>query len=321
MIYVLVPAFDEAATVGLILWKVRQVFTAFNREYQLLVVNDGSTDATDQVLAPYTRALPLTLYSHRQRRGYGTSLEELLRAAVERSDRPRRDVAVTLQADFSDSPDDIPELVKRIEGGADIAVADRRLRPDAPRAERLARRLLPALVRTSLSVAGATDYVSTLRAYRLAAVERLIREAGPSPIVTRDGWAADLELLVKLSRHARKIESVPVAGTGGARQRPSRAAPLDLAWEVFRAARALRGATIAPAAASAAAAARTEAAAPGRAVAPGRTAAPAGAARADDEQQRDRKRQHRHRRGRGGRGGKGHGQGPVRPRAPSPPPA
>ena len=61
MIYVLVPAFDEAATVGLILWKVRQVFTAFNREYQLLVVNDGSTDATDQVLAPYTRALPLTL--------------------------------------------------------------------------------------------------------------------------------------------------------------------------------------------------------------------------------------------------------------------
>ena len=67
MIYVLVPVFDEAATVGLILWKVRQVFTAFNREYQLLVVNDGSTDATDQVLAPYTRALPLTLVSHRQR--------------------------------------------------------------------------------------------------------------------------------------------------------------------------------------------------------------------------------------------------------------
>src|SRR3989338_6217799 len=104
MIYVLVPAFDEAATVGLILWKVRQVFTAFNREYQLLVVNDGSTDATDQVLAPYTRALPLTLVSHRQRRGWGTSLEELLRAAVERSDRPRRDMAVTMQADFSDSP-------------------------------------------------------------------------------------------------------------------------------------------------------------------------------------------------------------------------
>jgi glycosyltransferase involved in cell wall biosynthesis len=315
MIYVLVPAFDEAATVGLILWKVRQVFTAFNREYQLLVVNDGSTDATDQVLAPYTRALPLTLVSHRQRRGYGTSLEELLRAAVERSDRPRRDMAVTMQADFSDSPDDIPELVKRIEGGADIAVADRRIRCGAPRAERLARRLLPALVRTLARIPGVEDYVGTLRAYRLATVERLVREAGGQPILTRDGWAADLELLVKLSRHARKIESVPVAGTGGARQRPSRAAPLSLAWEVFRAARALRRAMIAPVAAPAAAAARTEAAAPGRA------AAPAGAARAANEQQGDRKRQHRRRRGRGGRGGKGRGQGPVRPQAPSPPAA
>ena len=313
MIYVLVPAFDEAATVGLLLWKVRQVFTAFNREYQLLVVNDGSTDATDEVLAPYARALPLTLITHRHRQGYAKSLEALLRAAVGRSDRPRRDMAVTVQADFSDSPDDIPELVKRIEGGADIAVADRRLRPDAPRPERLARRLLPAMVRTSLTVAGATDYVSTLRAYRLASVERLVREAGASPIVTRDGWAADLELLVKLSRHARKIESVPVTGTLAARQRPSRAAPLSLAWEVFRAARALRGAMIAPVAAPAAAAARTETAAPGRA------AAPAGAARAADEQQGDRKRQHRRRRGRGGRGGKGRGQGPARPRAPSPP--
>ena len=46
MIYVCIPSFDEAPTVGLLLWKIRQVFAAFPREYQLLVLDDGSTDTT-----------------------------------------------------------------------------------------------------------------------------------------------------------------------------------------------------------------------------------------------------------------------------------
>jgi len=44
MIYVCVPVHNEAKTAGLVLWKVRQVFTAFQREYQLLVCDDASTD-------------------------------------------------------------------------------------------------------------------------------------------------------------------------------------------------------------------------------------------------------------------------------------
>lgn len=236
MIYVLIPAHNEASTVGLLLWKVRQVFTAFAREYQLLVVNDGSTDATDDVLAPYTRALPLTLVTHRHREGYAKSLEELLRLAAGRTDRPRRDLVVTLQADFSDAPDDIPELVKRIEGGADIVVADGRRRDGLPRAEALARRLLTPLLRPALRLDGVTDYVSTLRAYRIATLARLIRERGSRPIVTHDGWAADLELLARASRHARRIESVSVAAAATPRQRPSRATPLRSALRTWRAA-------------------------------------------------------------------------------------
>src|SRR5438045_6020956 len=118
MIYVLIPAHNEAGTVGVLLWKVRQLFTSFNREYQLIVVNDGSTDATDEILAPYTRALPLTLLTHRQRQGYARSLEVLFREAVRRSDRPRRDIAITMQADFSESPDEILDIIKKLEGGA-----------------------------------------------------------------------------------------------------------------------------------------------------------------------------------------------------------
>src|SRR5437016_12312429 len=104
MIYVCVPVHNEARTAGLVLWKVRQVFTAFPREYQLLVLDDASTDETREVLASYAKVLPMTVVTHAARQGYARSLEELLRLAVQRTDRAKRGGASTVDADVAHSP-------------------------------------------------------------------------------------------------------------------------------------------------------------------------------------------------------------------------
>ncbi|MFZ5624458.1 MAG: glycosyltransferase family 2 protein, partial [Gemmatimonadota bacterium] len=114
------PSYDEAATVGLVLWKIRKVFADFPREYQLLVADDASTDATAELLQPYAKVLPLTVIRHDRRLGYGPSVELLLREALQRSDRPKRDCAVLMHADFSHGPEFLPELVKRFDSGADV---------------------------------------------------------------------------------------------------------------------------------------------------------------------------------------------------------
>ena len=238
MIYVLVPAYNEAATVGLLLWKVRSVFTAFEREYQLLVVDDCSTDGTAEVLAPYERALPLTVVTHRRRRGYARSLEELLRLAVARSDRPRRDAAVTIQADFSESPDDLPEIVKRFESGADLVLADSRDRPGRTAGERLARRLVPLLARPFAKLDRIEAGVGTLRAYRLATLSRMLGQGGP-PLRT-EGWAADLELLARAEAAARRVEVVRLSSPVRPRQRASRLQPFRALLGAARAAPGLR---------------------------------------------------------------------------------
>jgi hypothetical protein len=236
MIYVLVPARDEASTIGLLLWKIRQVFTAFHREYHLIVVNDGSRDATDDVLAPYARALPMTLLTHARPIGYAGSLEVLIREAARRTDRPRRDVAITMQGDFSESPEDLPELVRRIEGGADLVLAAR-----AARAHRggPARALL-ALARRALPAGAGGDVVGTLRAYRLSVLEKLIRESGSAPLLGQAGWAADVELLARAARHARKVDVAPLAGSVPEARRAARSRPLAESWRALRAALALR---------------------------------------------------------------------------------
>src|SRR5213592_4342214 len=147
MIYVCVPVHNEARTAGLVLWKVRQVFTAFPREYQLLVLDDASTDDTGEVLAAYAKVLPMTIVTHRDRRGYASSLEELLRLALQRTDRPKRDCAITLHADFTHSPESMEDMVKHLESGADLVVAEQDQTMGARWPERWARQWAPRLLR------------------------------------------------------------------------------------------------------------------------------------------------------------------------------
>src|SRR5678816_1035107 len=104
MIYVCIPSYNEASTVGLVLWKIRKVFEEFPREYQLLVADDGSTDQSADILEPYLKVLPLTVVRHAVRQGYARSVEELLNLALARSDRPKRDSAIVMHADFSHGP-------------------------------------------------------------------------------------------------------------------------------------------------------------------------------------------------------------------------
>ena len=79
MIYICIPAHNEEQTVGVVLWKIRQVMAEFPRDYQILVADDASTDKTSEVLNPYARVLPLTVVRSEQRRGYSASVEMLLR--------------------------------------------------------------------------------------------------------------------------------------------------------------------------------------------------------------------------------------------------
>ena len=232
MLYLCIPSHDEAPTVGLLLWKIRKTFDAFPREYQILVADDGSSDTTSEILEPYTKALPLTVIRHGERRGYARTLEELLRLAVDRTDRPKRDAAIVLHADFTHGPEYLPEIVKRLESGADMVIGQATVTGEPRRAARLVRKYARWLLR-GVQVSGVRDIVSGYGAFRLFCLRNALKEK-EGPLLTAEGWAANAELIGRVARHARRIETVEVIERHDLRQRPSRIDPWPLARQLWR---------------------------------------------------------------------------------------
>jgi glycosyltransferase involved in cell wall biosynthesis len=239
MLYVCIPSYNEAPTIGLLLWKIRQTFTVFPREYQLLVADDASTDATAEVLEPYARVLPLTVVRHTERRGYAASVESLLRLSLDRTDRPKRDAAIVMHADFSHGPAYLPDLVRRLDSGADMVVAEASLTGEPSRARRVLRRFGPRLLRRSVRAPGVSDVCSGFLAFRLVTLRHAMREH-EERLLTLDGWTANAELIGKTARMARRVDTLPVVERHDLRRRPSRVKPLDAVLDLWRARRRLQ---------------------------------------------------------------------------------
>ncbi len=223
VIYLAIPVHNEESTIGVLLWKVRNVLGEFGRDYELLVLDDASTDGTPEVLKRYRRSLPLRVFRSEERLGYSGALEKLLRTAVERAPYPKRDAVVTLQGDFTEGPEDLVPLVKTLEGGADVVAGSFGGKGDGlPFSVRMARWAAPKVLGSSLKTCPVTDPFCGYRIYRVIVLKKALRDLGGAPLVKHPGWAANVELLDLAVHHARRVEEVPLGLRYDIRSRKTR---------------------------------------------------------------------------------------------------
>ena len=222
MLRICIPVHNEATTIGVLLWRLRSVFQGFSREYDVTVYDDASTDGTAEVLEPYQSVMPLTVLRGPTHVGYAGSIDALVRQVAADDEYARRDAMVLLQGDFTESPEHLPELVKRFEGGADLVAVHRTTSDATPADERRLRRWGRWAVTPFLRMPPVADPFTGFRLVRISVLRELLKAMGNRPVCTGDGWAANIDFALNVAPFARRIENVEFPPRYDVRQRASR---------------------------------------------------------------------------------------------------
>lgn len=241
MIYVALPTHDERHTAGVLVWRLREVFAELGRDFRVLALDDASTDGTADVLKPYDRVAPLTILRNDTRAGYAASLERLIHEALRSSSYHKRDGLLVMQSDFTDDPSTVPEFIRRFQGGADLVAGIQSGLSSAPRGTRALRIGARWLARPPGLPEGLTDPWYGFRLYRLVVLRRALSELGEGErLMTEDGWAANLQLLLHVAPHLRRWDEIEVPFDLSRRYRESRFDPWAEMRSLVRVARRAR---------------------------------------------------------------------------------
>ena len=163
---VVIPVYNEEESAELLCRRLHEALSPIGRTYEILLVDDGSTDRTWEVLTRMAAEIPgLELIRFRRNYGQTAAMSAGFHAA-------RGDVVITLDADLQNDPADIPKLLERIDRGFDVVSGWRKDRKDAFINRRLPSMLANALISRITGVA-LHDYGCTLKAYRNEVVKNI----------------------------------------------------------------------------------------------------------------------------------------------------
>ncbi|MDF2751591.1 MAG: glycosyl transferase family 2, partial [Gaiellaceae bacterium] len=165
---VVVTLYDEEATLAELHRRVTE--TLSGRDYELILVDDGSTDGTWGIVERL-RARDERLRAVRFKRNFGQ--HPAMHAGLSRA---RGAIVVTMDGDLQNQPEDIPRLVAAVEAGADVASGRRAARHDSW-GRTLPSRLINGMLRRFTRV-DISDFGCAFNAYRRSAVEPMLPSIG-----------------------------------------------------------------------------------------------------------------------------------------------
>jgi undecaprenyl-phosphate 4-deoxy-4-formamido-L-arabinose transferase len=167
---IVVPIVNEAGTLDELYRRTTAALDAGPRSYELVFIDDGSTDGTFAELERLHAADP-RVRAVRFKRNFGQ--HPAMHAGLARA---RGDIVVTMDGDLQNAPEDIPRLVEAVEGGADVASGRRAARHDSW-GRTLPSRMINAMLRRFTGVA-ISDFGCAFNAYRRTAVEPMLGAIG-----------------------------------------------------------------------------------------------------------------------------------------------
>ena len=166
-ISVVIPLYNEAESLPELAAWIERVMKEHDFSYEVIFVDDGSTDGSWEVIRTLTASNP-SMKGVSFRRNYGKSP-----ALNTGFGMAQGDVVITMDADLQDSPDEIPELYRMIvRDGYDLVSGWKKKRYD-PLSKTIPTKLFNATARKVSGITNLHDSNCGLKAYRLEVVKHI----------------------------------------------------------------------------------------------------------------------------------------------------
>ncbi|MDO8505347.1 MAG: polyprenol monophosphomannose synthase [bacterium] len=201
MVAVVIPTYNEAGTIEEL---ARRIFGLKIFGMEVLVIDDSSSDGTIEKLRKLQKQFPITMVIRPKKLGLGSALTDGITLAKERG----ADAIVTLDGDLSHNPDCIPEMLKKISGGADLVVGSRRIKGGEIVGWGIWRTMMSRgameFSRRMLGIS-ARDVTSGFRAYSRKVIDTIMLGR-----VSSTGYAFQEEMLYQAQKSGFRIEEIPI---------------------------------------------------------------------------------------------------------------
>ena len=110
-------AYNEERSIGRVIKEIKDVMNSTSYKYKLIVVNDGSQDKTVEI----AKKAGAIVYSHKKNRG----LAEAFKTEMQKCIEMKADIIIHTDADGQYPASYIPQMIKKVEGGADLVLGSR----------------------------------------------------------------------------------------------------------------------------------------------------------------------------------------------------
>jgi dolichol-phosphate mannosyltransferase len=199
-LYIVLPAYNEEESIGKLLDRIQfYLLDSGIDDYEVLVVNDGSTDRTAEILQEYAKKMSLRIVTHEKNKGLGQTIRDGLLFAAEAA--ANNDIIITMDADDTHTPGLIYRMVNTMREGYDVVIASRYQRGSRVYGLSLYRECLSlvasCIFRVFLPIKGVKDFTCGYRAYRANVLKAAFEKYGDK-FIDQQGFQAMVDIILRL---------------------------------------------------------------------------------------------------------------------------
>lgn len=211
MIWILLPAYNEEASLPKLLPRLVSVLDTCQDDYRIVVVNDGSHDNTGALLTAYQAQYALEVLTHDINRGLGETERDGFEYIA--LNATQEDVIIRMDCDDTHNPEYIPQIIDTLRTH-EVVITSRFRKGGGQKGVNRYRTFISygasLFMKLLFNIPGVRDYSCGYRGYRVQVIQDALRVYGNNFIQLRGlGFTSTLEMIVKLHMLGARITEIP----------------------------------------------------------------------------------------------------------------